>query len=79
MNKIFDESGIELKTVEQLNKAAGLPWDKDYPYEISRITGVMCGCRGDGAFDLLPLDHEAVIEGGKRYMKCRKCGEFSHL
>lgn len=79
MNRIFDEFGKELKTVEDFNKAAGFPWGDKYPYELSRITGNACYCNGDGVFDLLPKNDIAVIEGGKRYMFCRKCGCSSHL
>ena len=43
----------------------------------SRISGVLCGCEGNGEFELLPV--EECREGGKRYMRCRKCGEYSHL
>ena len=48
-------------------------------YDTNRIEGAMCNCNGDGEFELLARDSEAVLEGGKDYMQCRKCGEFSHL
>jgi hypothetical protein len=38
-----------------------------------------CDCVNGGEFDLLPLDDEAVQEGGKRYMVCRVCQGWSHL
>lgn len=50
-----------------------------------RLKGCMCGCGVDengfskGEFVLLPLDDTSVVEGGKAYMKCRNCGEYSHL
>lgn len=45
-----------------------------------RISGKgHCDCLGNGEFILLPVDHPDVIEGGKRYMQCRKCGCWSHL
>lgn len=50
-----------------------------------RLKGIHCRCGTNengftkGEFVLFPLDHEAVREGGKAYMKCRKCGGFSHL
>ena len=45
----------------------------------SRLEGSHCACRGTGVFTLLPLEDEAVQEGGKRYMQCTICGEYSHL
>jgi len=45
----------------------------------SRITGTHCNCGGNGVFALLPLEDEAVQEGGKRYMQCTICGAYSHL
>ena len=44
-----------------------------------RINGDLCNCCGEGEFDLLPLNNEDVMEDQKRYMKCRKCGCWSHL
>ena len=44
-----------------------------------RINGDLCNCCGEGEFDLLPLNNEDVMEGQKRYMKCRKCDCWSHL
>lgn len=86
MNRIFDENGKELKTAKELGKA----FYANYParfknaineedYDMRRIAGNICDCNGNGILDLLPLDDEAVVEGGKRYMKCRKCGCYSHL
>ena len=55
------------------------------PYNGERLQGHMCDCGVDGnniskgEFVLLPLDDETVIEGGKAYMKCKKCGAYSHL
>lgn len=52
------------------------------PYFVEdRIKGELCACLGKGVFELLPLE-ECLIKnggGGKYYMKCRKCGEVSHL
>lgn len=81
MNRIF-ENGRELKTAKELGDAfyAILPEKvKKHPYELERITGSLCSCGGDGVFDLLPTTDEGVIEGGKRYMVCRKCRCYSHL
>lgn len=53
-----------------------------------RLTGYHCDCGCDenaigkpsrGEFELLPLTDSSVREGGKAYMKCRKCGGYSHL
>lgn len=81
MNMIF-EDGKELETAEELGKAYYAIIServKRYPYELERITGSMCDCNGEGIFDLLPIFDESVVEGGKRYMICRKCGMYSHL
>lgn len=79
MNKIFlNETAPKPLTQEGLNKK----WqDIGYfdDYDSSRIEGDMCDCEGNGEFVLLPDDDEAVIEGGKPYMVCRKCGLYSHL
>lgn len=45
----------------------------------SRIAGTHCACEGKGVFELVPLEDESVQEGGKRYMQCTICGEYSHL
>lgn len=59
--------------------------DKMNPY---RLSGAHCNCGCDtslignpslGEFDLLPLTDDSVQEGQKAYMKCRKCGGYSHL
>ena len=49
-------------------------------YDESRITGQLCECpSGRGSFVLLPLDSQEVKEGGKLYMRCQRCGCYSHL
>lgn len=80
MNRVF-ENNIELKTAEELEAAyyANYPGLKRYPYDLERLEGELCDCKGEGVFDLLPASDMGVIEGGKRYMQCRKCGRFSHL
>ena len=54
----------------------------------SRICGSHCDCgtfEGTesgitaGEFELLPRDSQEVLEGGKAYMRCRKCNKLSHL
>ena len=50
-----------------------------------RLFGSMCACGVDkqgfsnGEFVLLPMDDEIVQSGGKAYMKCKNCGQLSHL
>ena len=54
---------------------------------VYRLKGCMCDCGysrepGEpslGEFDLLPYSDPLIREGGKAYMKCRKCGCISHL
>lgn len=59
--------------------------EKQNPY---RLGGYHCACGCDedadgkpskGEFELLPISDSSVREGGKAYMQCRNCGEFSHL
>lgn len=53
---------------------------EDFCGKNSRIAGAgHCNCGGDGEFELLPLEEEAVQSGCKRYMQCTKCGCWSHL
>lgn len=50
-----------------------------------RLKGTHCNCGTDsegyskGEFVLLPLNDEAVVEGGKAYMVCKICNQSSHL
>ena len=53
-----------------------------------RLSGHHCNCGCDenavgkptkGKFKLLPFYSPDVKEGGKAYMQCQVCGEFSHL
>jgi hypothetical protein len=76
MNNIY-EVGKKL-TIPELIKESGVSFSKSDMEE--RISGNHCNCPSDtGEFILLPKDHEAVREGGKRYMVCLTCGQFSHL
>ena len=46
-----------------------------------RLQGALCACEGNGEFILIPME-ECLLKnggGGKYYMKCKKCGEHSHL
>lgn len=90
MNKVFYEGGkrpltpLEIKAeCCAVNIALQIPihpiilqWQPD-DFAKSRLSGAHCDCNGDGEFELLSLDE--CLEGGKRYMKCRKCGGVSHL
>lgn len=51
----------------------------EYMGKESRISGNHCDCMGNGEFELLPVTDPDVIDGGKRYMRCRICGCYSHL
>lgn len=74
MNKVFiSKEAVKPMTLEELLKAAG-PW-----FEMERIEGSHCDCDGEGEFVLLSEDDPAVVEGGKRYMVCKKCNCYSHL
>lgn len=80
-NKVFrTESESTPLCPEQLAIEANLIGGKispsDYP---SRISGKICECSSGGEFILLPISHSTLQEGGKRYMKCKKCGYSAHL
>lgn len=47
--------------------------------ERERLQGNHCACGRLGDFLLLPVDDPTVVSGGKRYMRCMKCSEYSHL
>lgn len=76
MNKIFEDEFAKIPmTVEQLKKKFPI-----LASDITRIEGNHCYCpENEGEFEMLPEDDEAVIQGGKQYMKCRKCDGWSHL
>ena len=80
-NKVFQTiDGMTPLTPEELayeaNLIGGAVSSSDYP---ERIMGEHCECSDGGEFVLSPLDNPSVQEGGKRYMQCRKCGQWSHL
>ena len=87
MNRVFDKNGVELTPAQMANEANAIsknkpfkPWDFDVRNPTCRISGTgHCACGGDGEFVLLPANDPDVIQGGKRYMQCRKCGGWSHL
>lgn len=69
--------GKKLSTLDLLK-------EYDMPMSVSdlkeRLSGKHCSCEeGKELFVLLPKDCPSVIEGGKRYMVCLNCGEYSHL
>jgi hypothetical protein len=68
MNVVYEnEKDYENKTVFATSKTT------------DRLEGDLCGCNGNGEFVLLPEDDKICIEGGKRYMICQKCNQYSHL
>lgn len=84
-NRIFLPKGNEI-TNDNRTLIYALGFDtnkyigKIYPTEMQeRIQGNHCDCYGNGEFVLLPKDDPMVKEGMKRYMRCRKCGCYSHL
>ena len=89
------EIAVHANAVHQIAGGNGKPFteemfvahngDKQNPY---RLAGNHCDCGCDenaigkpsmGEFELLPLYDASVREGGKAYMKCKKCGCYSHL
>jgi hypothetical protein len=87
VNRVFLPDGTTEITDDSRALIYALGFDSNkyfgriYPAEMKeRISGTgHCDCRGNGEFILLPVDHPDVLEGGKRYMQCRKCGGWSHL
>jgi hypothetical protein len=82
--KIYKPDSDDLMTNEELAKWAGPAFRSvDFPY--LRLSGTHCRCGENangltkGIFELLPQNNSMVIESGKAFMKCRVCGEFSHL
>jgi hypothetical protein len=68
----------EKYTVKELIEESGLPFTEEDMKD--RLSGKHCECEeGQSMFVLLPKEHPAVKEGGKRYMLCINCGKASHL
>lgn len=44
-----------------------------------RLEGYHCYCSDGGTFELLPLETLVVQQSKKRYMRCTRCGGYSHL
>ena len=85
--EIFHMKAWELaqwaNAVHQLAGGKGNPFSSvHFP---GRLAGHHCSCGVSadgytkGVFELLPLQSEDVRIGGKAYMCCTKCGEYSHL
>jgi hypothetical protein len=73
VNKVFIKgSDVPLTRLQLVREGGKYARISDYP---ARIAGTLCACgEGQGEFELLPEQ-----ENSKRYMRCRKCGEYSHL
>lgn len=74
--------------VHQMSGGRGNPFTPDmfdYNNPNNRLRGDMCACGVDesgiskGDFVLMPLSDKSIKEGGKAYIRCIKCGCFSHL
>lgn len=65
-------------TLKELRELSNYPeWDFD---RVTTDKEDCCGCkRGKGVYYLFPETHEAVLDGGKRYFVCDKCGNYGHL
>lgn len=84
-NRILSDSELT-QWANDVHRAAGgkgSPFSSaDYP---ERLKGCHCNCGvtedgySNGEFVLLPKEKEEVKEGGKAYMRCIKCGCYSHL
>ena len=83
-----DEIARRANIVHQMSGGRGNPFSSDmfnYNNPNNRLRGDMCACGIDengnskGDFVLLPLSNKSIKEGGKAYMRCMKCGCFSHL
>lgn len=86
MNKVYYQDGNTPLTPEELAHEANAITRRpcfaiyDFIGDESRISGSgHCDCDGEGEFELLDADDPMVIEGKKRYMRCRICGCYSHL
>lgn len=83
MNLIFKNKNMNIPMTEQ--ELANEFWygDKEkikkYGYDISRISGDLCDCDGNGRFILEEATPEDKKIGQKRYMQCKICGNYSHL
>ena len=78
INKVYYKGSDKPLTPRQLSRASGF-WlsEDDFP---ERISGSgHCYCKNGGEFELLSTKNYPVKDGNKRYIKCRICGEHSHL
>lgn len=82
-NLVYKDENSKIPMTE--NELASEIWygDKEkiekYGYDMSRISGDLCDCFGNGVFVLEKASEEDKKVGQKRYMRCRKCGKYSHL
>lgn len=82
-NLVFKDKNSKIPmTKEELAEAY---WDGDkekiekYGYDMSRLSGNLCNCSGNGRFVLEEINSSDGKIKEKQYMKCKKCGDYSHL
>lgn len=91
----LDKTKLHLLTPTELTQKANFMTDKkpftDFDYSKinpqNRLFGDHCSCCGNGEFILENTDEELIeigldnysYHGGKRWIKCLKCGGISHL
>ena len=80
-NNIYSPNGVKPMGVDRLSKWWGNlnEFYAGQMYDMSRLKGDLCSCNGNGEFELYPLDSDEVKDGGKHYMRCRVCGDNTHL
>ena len=81
INKVFrnknSKKSMSIFSIKDFMEKAN---HKSEYFDISRISGVHCNCgNGKGEFVLDRKDSIANKEGGKLYMCCRICNQYSHL
>ena len=82
-NLVFKDKNSKIPMTNE--ELAEFYWDGDkakiekYGYDMSRLSGNLCNCCGNGRFVLekVTLSGNKIKE--KQYMKCKKCGDYSHL
>lgn len=82
-NLVFKDKNSKIPMTKE--ELAEFYWDGDkakiekYGYDMSRLSGNLCNCCGNGRFVLekVTLSDNEIKE--KQYMKCKKCGDYSHL
>lgn len=82
-NLVFKDKNS--KTPMTKEELAEVYWDgnkekiKKYGYDMNRLSGNLCNCYGNGRFVLEEINSNADKIKEKQYMKCKKCGDYSHL